>query len=195
MQRLATLVVAGLIAMGAWAQDEIGHEVYGKGKWKSEDGEERPPWQEGITRIPDYPEDKNLISFEVDGLDRPYRYFLDTASLNTGSEDRVVRYTVVIESPTGVRNVYHEGVQCQERQYKTYAVGMSNGTFRRTKGSQWKRWQSRGVLGYRSQLGRGYLCNDLGFPYPDDERLARLKRGGPTESNPNYNSWAYPGYQ
>ena len=141
-QRLAITLGIALAAAVASADDaDIGHDVYGKGKWKSEDGEDLPPWQEGATRIPDYPKDKNLIPFEVDGLDRPYRYFVDTVSLSTGSEDRVVRYTVVIESPTGVRNVYHEGVLCENRQYKTYAVGTSDGTFRRTQGSQWRRWQ------------------------------------------------------
>ncbi len=195
MQRLATFLVSVLWAVVVPADDaDVGHDVYGKGKWAPQEAEELPAWKEGGTRIPDYPQDKNLLPFQVDGLDRPYQYFVDGASLSTG-DDQVVRYTVVIESPSGARNVLHEGIHCDKKAYKTYAFGSSDGTFRRTKNSQWKLWYGSGVFGYRSQLAREYLCNNLGFPYRDKERLVRFKQGGQSAFNPHGESWANPGFQ
>lgn len=193
MQRSASFLLIGLLAVGASA-DDVDSDVYGKGKWQPEEGEEPPEWKEAATRLPDYPKDKNLLPFEVDGLDQPYRFMVDSASLSTGG-DYVVRYSVVIESSSGVRNVYHEGVHCRKKLYKTYGFGTSDGALRRTQPRQWRDWEGIGVFAYRAQLAEGYLCNNLGFPYTEDERLARFERGGSAEINPNYESWANPGFQ
>ncbi len=193
MQRLAGFLLIGLLALGASA-DDVDSDVYGKGKWQPEEGEDLPPWKEAAVRLPDYPKDRNLLPFEVDGLDQPYRFMVDSASLSTGP-DKVVRYSVVIESSSGVRNVYYEGINCRKKQYKAYGFGTSDGTLRRTQRREWRSWHSGGVFSYRSQLANEYLCNNLGFPYTADERLVRFERGGQAEINPNYESWANPGFQ
>ncbi len=193
MQRLVSFLLMGLLALGVSA-DDVDSDVYGKGKWQPDEGEEPAEWKEAATRLPDYPKDENLLPFEVDGVDQPYRFMVDSASLSTGG-DYVVRYSVVIESSSGVRNVYHEGVHCRKKLYKTYGFGTRDGTFRRTRHSQWKYWESGGVFGYRAQLAEGYLCNDFGFPYTEKERLVRFEQGGDMEMNPEYESWANPGFQ
>ncbi len=193
MPRFASFLLLGSLALGASA-DDVDSDVFGQGKWQPEEGEEPPEWKEAATGLPDYPKDENLLPFEVDGLDSPYRFMVDKTSLSTG-KDKVVRYSVVIESSSGARNVYYEGLNCRRKTYKTYAFGTSDGKMRRTRSPEWKYWQTRGVFGYRAQLGSWYLCNTMGFPYSDKDRLVRFERGGQMEMNPEYESYAYPGYQ
>jgi hypothetical protein len=68
------------------------------------------PWVELAAQLPPYPQTENLLEFNVSSATRN-RHYVDAASISVGS-DKVVRYTVVIESAGGARNVSFEGMRC-----------------------------------------------------------------------------------
>ena len=196
MYRIAALIVTGLLAYGLTAQEGEGLDPIGKGKgtWHQELPDAADPWQEADARIPAYPKDKNLREIDVQIPDARYRFLVDLESVSIGS-DNVVRYSVVIESASGVRNVYYEGIRCRSWEYKTYAFGTTDGRLRRTKGSRWRLMQQRGIFGFRPQLAEAYLCNNLGYSYERKEMMAKFKVAGEIQFEEDNPSWAYPGYQ
>jgi hypothetical protein len=98
--------------------------------------QEGKPWKEESVNLPPWPADSDLIEFKLDGEPSPFRYFIDSKHLAIGS-DGVVRYTLVVESSSGARNLSFEGVRCTARgEYKIYAYGAA-GKFTRVHES-WK---------------------------------------------------------
>jgi hypothetical protein len=61
-----------------------------------------------------------LLRFEVDP-NSSLVYAIDPQTLSISPGDRVVRYVMVATSPSGVRNVFYEGIRCGTAQVKTYA--------------------------------------------------------------------------
>lgn len=132
-------------------------------------------WQEGAAPLPPWPKDADLVEFQVDNDESPFRYFIDGRHLKTGA-DGIVRYTLVVESPTGARNVSFEGIRCTPRgDYKTYAQGVGD-RFKPVAESDWKRIPSRGYDKYHGALYREYLCVPLKFePRPKKDMLRALR--------------------
>ena len=58
--------------------------------------------------------------------------FVDEASVHYGSDD-VIRYTMVIVSPSGARNVTFEGMRCETGERRLYAFGRADGSWSRAK--------------------------------------------------------------
>lgn len=125
--------------------------------------------------IPPYPREKDLLEVDIDRYGYPYRLFIDAASLSVG-DDRIVRYTALLRSKTGVDNVSYEGIRCPRHEYKRYAYG-SGGKFYPATAGDWTRiHQTRQDL-YREVLANSYFC-----PLPTGDQtaviIARLKRSG-----------------
>jgi len=115
-------------------------------------------WSEGRVRLPPWPNDNDLIELHPDGTDDAFRFFIDGANLSTDKDDDVVRYTIVIESPSGVRNVSFEGIRCTVRgHFKTYAYG-AGGSFTRVPGAEWQDIPRLGTQAYVEDLFRNRLC-------------------------------------
>ncbi|UFS56298.1 CNP1-like family protein [Comamonadaceae bacterium M7527] len=98
--------------------------------------EEPPPWQEQAQTPPAH--------FELDGLipiDNPSRssrlsYGIAPATVAVGP-DKVVRYVVVAQSPSGAMNVLYEGVRCDTREVKVYASWRKDSGWRELGDAQW----------------------------------------------------------
>src|SRR5690242_13638733 len=106
-------------SMSAFAQQQ---------KFEYEFDHERP-WVELQTELPPYPEQENLLQFDA-GPASSNTHYVDGASITVG-EDGVVRYTLVIKSPTGAMNVSYEGIRCQTEEKRTYAYGRNDKTWAR----------------------------------------------------------------
>jgi hypothetical protein len=89
------------------------------------DLEDGPKWAESAVVLPSQPKDRDLVRFDVSRLSRN-AFFVDSASLSVG-DDGVVRYTLVIESPSGIRNVSYEGMRCSTAERRVYAFGGAGG--------------------------------------------------------------------
>jgi hypothetical protein len=115
-------------------------------------------WEEQQTVIPDYPDEANLLEFTVDLPDTPFRYYIDTHSIDVNNQDGIVRYTLVILTRNGGSNVSHEGLRCNTKEYKIYAYGDGHGNFRRMRSPEWKSLADSRHTRYRMDLWEHYLC-------------------------------------
>jgi hypothetical protein len=145
------IVLAAFTSMTASAQEKW----Y---QWDIDFDEGKKPWKEIEAMIPSYPRTENLLPFEAGGAS-PHRFFIDARSLSIG-EDGVVRYTLVVRTAGGATNVSFEGIRCEMRQQKYYALGRSDGSWARARDPQWRRIEYQEVNRQHGVLYEDYLCPD-----------------------------------
>lgn len=117
-----------------------------------------PQWKESAVDLPRFPEDRNLAVLPPVPGDT-VRIYIDRASLSR-AEDRVLRYTLVIESGAGARNVFFEGIRCETGEYKTYGYGAAGGKLELLKTATWRPIENLGQNAFRWRLYRHYACDD-----------------------------------
>jgi hypothetical protein len=132
-------------------------------------------WKESVASIPPYPKQDDLVYFPVDAGDSRFKYAIDSKSLKVG-KDEVVRYSIVIESTSGVQNTMYEGIRCDNGEHKTYAYGTSEKKFIEAKNIKWKpiEFGISGSMAYRSQLHNYFFCTN-NLPVKQQIILQRLK--------------------
>lgn len=113
-------------------------------------------WVEMQIALPPAPRDENLVPFSVSSATR-HRFYVDAASVSVG-EDLVVRYTVVIDSAGGARNVNYEGLRCETGERRLYAYARPDGSWTRAQNSQWEGIRFRSLLSYQKALFEDHFC-------------------------------------
>lgn len=134
------------------------------------------PWREIEAVLPAYPRPENLVPFSG-GAASTHQFFVDAPSLSIGA-DGVVRYTLVIRTSGGSTNVTHEGIRCDERQQKTYAIGQPKGGWTRARDPQWRYIENRTVNNHHRVLHNEYLCEGK-EPVKTPKEIVRLLRQPP----------------
>lgn len=99
--------------------------------------DEFKPWTEIEARMPALPLTDALEPLDV-SIAASQRFALDRNSLSI-DRDGVVRYTLVITSLQGARNISYEGIRCSTRERKLYAFGRPDGTWSRSRRNVWDR--------------------------------------------------------
>lgn len=131
------------------------------------------PWHEEVLQLPPYPAEEVLI--RLDTSYPGYRYFIDPASVSVGEQDQVARYTVVVETNDGARNVFYEGIRCDTRQYKTYAYGYGDGPFHAMPTADWKEIRNQDALRYRADLADFYVCDGPAVRFDAKQIVKRIQ--------------------
>ena len=90
------------------------------------------------------------------------------------SADRVLRYTVILQSASGSSNIIYEGIRCATEEVKTFAYGTKDGRFERMAQPKWMYVHGDGVWAYRTSLVETYVCDDTGWAMGSDAVLERL---------------------
>ena len=128
-------------------------------KWGTDDefDENKVEWKEIEAKIPPYPKDGNLVQFDA-GPASPHRFYIDTQSLSIG-DDGVVRYVLVVKAAGGAVNVTYEGIRCDSREQKYYAVGHAGGGWTRARNPQWRRIEYQDVNRHHGVLFTDFLCS------------------------------------
>ncbi|EGY60356.1 CNP1-like family [Ralstonia pickettii] len=138
------------------------------------------PFKEDAVTFPAPPVDRDAVPFDVGGRDEsPLRFAIDPKSVSIG-KDNVVRYTVLITSKTGARNVNYEGLRCDTAERRIYAtlrndsnqwVGNRAVDMNETANAEsasmnaykpatdWQRVGNGGPTDYASALMRSYFCD------------------------------------
>lgn len=138
------------------------------------------PFKEDAVTFPAPPVDRDAVPFDVGGrTDSPLRFAIDPKSVSIG-KDNVVRYTVLITSKTGARNVNYEGLRCDTAERRIYATLRNdtnqwisnravdmNETANTESASMnaykpatdWQRVGNGGPTDYASALMRSYFCD------------------------------------
>jgi len=142
-------------------------------EWDADFDEGRKEWKEIEARIPAYPRDADLIRFAAGGV-AAHRYHIDARSLSVG-EDGVVRYTLVVKAAGGATNVTFEGIRCEERERKIYAVGHPDGNWARARSPQWRRIDLQDADPIHRVLYTEYLC-DGRWPVRNEREVLRKFR-------------------
>ena len=137
---------------------------------------EQKSWAEIEVQLPDFPETENLIPFRV-GYHFDTKFLIDGNSLSVGS-DGVIRYTLLVISVSGAKNISYEGLRCETAERRVYAFGRPDKTWSKARGNQWSRLQG-GSNNHYVDLATNYFCI-VGAPdirSADDARRI-LRRGG-----------------
>ncbi|MDR0378842.1 MAG: CNP1-like family protein [Candidatus Accumulibacter sp.] len=114
------------------------------------------PWQEIEVTLPAFPEPENLIPLDVGAVTTGMRFLIDEKSISVDS-DEVIRYSLVVISSSGARNVSFEGMRCADAERRVYAFGQADGTWSRARGNQWTRIRGNRDS-YRVVLFSDYFC-------------------------------------
>lgn len=141
--------------------------------------QEQEGWQEDKIIVPAFPQKKDLLTISTPAQ-RSMRLFLDTRSLTLG-KDFVTRLTYVIETQSGARNVFYEGIRCSTRQYKTYAIGDDKQEFIVQNNAQWHDLPYHEDQTLRYTLFKHYLCDKTAIPKTPKEIVRAIRM--PTDSD------------
>jgi hypothetical protein len=125
-------------------------------------------WQEQAYSLPAYPQQQRLLEIAVDIPG--FHAYVDPDSLSAG-KDKVVRFTSVLVSGSGVWNVTYEGLHCGEERYRRFAYG-ADGQWHGVTGSDWQPLTGTGSGRYRKLLYMQYMCNPV-EPYRGAEVILR----------------------
>lgn len=134
------------------------------------------PWEEIAAALPPYPKNETLIEFSVSSA-TANKFMVDAASLSV-SDDGVIRYTVVIDSPRSARTVSYEGLRCETGERKIYGFGQADGKWTKNKYAAWEGIKLRSLLSYHKPLFEEYFCPNWIRIRDAEEGIRNLKRGG-----------------
>ena len=128
--------------------------------------------------FPQAPRKADLVALDSDLTDGRYEYFIDRASVSMGN-DQVLRYTVVLQSSGGGRNVLYEGIRCATSEFKTYAYATHSGEFRPLTSASWRKLSTTAPYDYRRLLAERYVCDRDGWPLDEKQVQKRIAQNDP----------------
>jgi hypothetical protein len=134
---------------------------------------------EEVVAAPRYPRPADLVPIDVPGS-ADFRFFVDRATVAVG-RDGIVRYVLVGRSPGGAENVSFEGIRCDSREYRIYAVGHGGGQWG-GKPTPWHTLRGAEVAPVRRALQRSYFCADA-MPVRDTAEAVAALRAPRRSSN------------
>jgi len=123
--------------------------------------------------LPPYPAEDNLLEFFVSEAS-DFEYFIDAKSLKL--DGNIVYYTLVARSPEGVSNVSYEAIRCGGREYRIFAIGEADRTWRR-RTTPWREIRQGGVHRWHDALRKDYFCPGGAPILSVEEGLNAIRRG------------------
>ena len=150
-------------------------------------------WTELQVQLPAYPKAENLLSFDAGPASSNFHY-IDASSIVVG-EDGIVRYTLVIKSPSGAMNISYEGMRCatdgvrenarlqililkfQVTERRLYAIGRDDGTWIRVRASKWEELDDVSQHYAQQALSRYFFCPANIIVRNEKDAIQALKKG------------------
>jgi CNP1-like family len=116
-------------------------------------------WTENkVATLPSLPIEADLLPFDV-SQNTPLTFSVDAKSVDVGS-DGVVRYTVVVTSSSGARNVNYEGIRCETYEWRQYAaLNADHDGWDRTVATAWQRIENGNLNAYQAALYQDFFCD------------------------------------
>lgn len=124
--------------------------------------------------LPSYPAESALLEFKP-RRNSANSFYIDRDSVSIGA-DRVVRYTSVVKSPSGVRNTTYEGLRCKTAEFKVYAFGVKIGEWTMARDAQWRQIE-RSSANFRFALYKDYICDIESIAGHNERDLVANLRG------------------
>jgi hypothetical protein len=150
-------------------------------------------WVELQMQLPAYPKTENLLPFDPGPASNNLHY-IDAPSIVVGA-DGIVRYTLVIKSPMGARNVTYEGMRCttdgeresvrldllilkfEVSEKRLYAIGRDDGVWVRPRVSKWEEIEDIAQHYPQRALARYFFCPRNLMVRNEKEAIRALKSG------------------
>ncbi len=150
--------------------------------WDYDRDQPKERFTDAEVKLPALPREENLLQFKA-GPDTRHRFFIDTQALSIDSNG-VVRYTLVVKTAGGATNVSYEGMRCDLRQFKVYALGQSHGIWMPARDPQWQAINHLNRSAHHGVLQRDYFCTgkSRNAPVASVEEALQLIRYGPREN-------------
>ncbi|SAK48556.1 lipoprotein [Caballeronia arationis] len=160
-----------------------------KGPSNQDDGvftyllDRKTEWTENkVENLPPLPQSSSLLPFTV-SQNTPLTFSVDKNSVSVGT-DGVVRYTVVVTSPAGARNVNYEGIRCDNYEWRLYAsIDDSQSAWDRTVANDFRRIENGELNAYHAALYQDYFCANK-LPMGDAKQIVnaiQYKRSAVTQ--------------
>lgn len=138
--------------------------------------EEEKQWGENESALPAFPARENLLPFEVSPVTRN-KHYVDATSISV-AKDGVVRYTAVVEAPSGARNISFEGIRCDTGGRRIYAYGHADGTWSPAKNVSWQEINFLSGFSYQKVLYEEFFCPPGKYAKTAAEAVMNLRRAG-----------------
>jgi hypothetical protein len=168
MRRLAAV----LLLAAAAGCGSISQRTASEWERASSDSQEQRPREHAVA-LPRYPQERDLLEFEFRPIGS-HRYFLDTQSLNVGS-DGIVRYSVVVKTAGGAVNTSYEGIRCATREKRLYATGRGGNQWVEAKRSDWTEIRRNDPNEFQAMLYADAFCPGRLIVRSRDEALNALR--------------------
>jgi hypothetical protein len=130
-------------------------------------------WKESTAALPAYPVDGDLVGLAPLAGDTLH-VFVDRKSV-TRAADGVLRFTLVLQTGSGVRNVFYDGLRCETREYKTYAYGSTDRVLTASTNASWQPIVYLPINAFRFRLRADYACDGTGRARSPEEFLTELQ--------------------
>jgi hypothetical protein len=137
---------------------------------------EEKRWEEVEAQLPVFPKQDSLDAFFVSAAS-DNKFMVDRDSISVGV-DGVVRYTLVVQSPSGVQNVSYDGLRCATAERRLYAFGRSDKTWSKARSNQWAKIQESTLNRQHAALYFEYFCPNGGIVRDAEEARMALRSGG-----------------
>jgi hypothetical protein len=156
--RLSVFAVVGLLALAACASSTApSGKSSQRGMTKDIGGvPEEKDFKEIESEFPAYPSDTGLLEFYTRQNSQNH-FYVDPNALSIGA-DRVIRYSVVVKSPSGARTISYEGLRCKTSEYKIYGFGVTEGQWTKARSSEWRN-VPKTASDFRFALYKDYFCD------------------------------------
>ncbi|MCO6427226.1 CNP1-like family protein [Nitrosomonas communis] len=132
-------------------------------------------WIELQTELPAYPEAGNLLEFNI-GPTSNHRYYVDATSIKVG-KDGIIRYSLVVKSAQGAENATFEGIRCETKEKKRYALGRNDKTWGQPRISKWQKLENIAQDQAQRELAKYYFCPRGFLVATPAEAIHALKAG------------------
>jgi hypothetical protein len=115
-------------------------------------------WEEAEIKIPTAPPSKDLKPFYVSAITQ-LKFALDAPSITFG-KDEVIRYVLVITTPSGGQQVSYEGIRCEKYEWRLYATMQKDGEWHKSVNSRWQLIRGAGHNSYHAALVKDAFCDN-----------------------------------
>jgi hypothetical protein len=129
---------------------------------------------------PAYPRDRDLAEFTLRNQ-AINRFFIDTSTLAIG-KDRILRFVLVVRTPSDETNVRFAAIRCEDREWKDIAFAGDDHSWKIDENAQWRRIQELRYNNFQETLYNDYFCTNgvmSSHVVGDTRKLVKLLRHPP----------------
>ena len=141
-------------------------QLFGK---DDEDDTVKKEWE---VELPPFPEEANLLFFYVSPI-QTQKFAIDETSLVVGESE--IRYTLVAISPSGVKNITYEGMQCNGGKYRRYAFGRFDNTWSLSRRDEWRDIHFLDANRPQASLALNFFCQGKSIAGAPKDMLFKIR--------------------